>query len=129
MPGARGLRLHPRPGHACVTGTHSHLADGGTVCWQPGPGETVRHAVDAEWEDQALPPALARRMPDAAARDPWGAWTRAEVCAKLLDVPILVWVTTRDWPAEGEALVDGRRLHLSTHRVGGLVVSLGRLEP
>ena len=28
-----------------------------------------------------------------------------------------------------ELVVDGRRLHIVTHRVEGLVVSLGRLEP
>ncbi|HEY5183617.1 MAG TPA: hypothetical protein VIM19_01650 [Actinomycetes bacterium] len=34
---------------------------------------------------------LGRQCNDPAAEF-WAAWTRAEVCAKLTDTPILVWV-------------------------------------
>lgn len=125
LPEVPGLRLHPAREHACATGTHSHLADGRTLCLDPAHvGGTVR-AVDGELAGQVVPAALARRLTPAQLRDPWAWWTRAEVCAKLCDVPILVWLATRVLPAEGVVDVDGVRVRLATHHVAGLVVSVG----
>lgn len=79
--------------------------------------------MDAEVADQVVPPALARRL--AGVADPWGAWTRAEVCSKLFDVPILVWVTTQPWPSEGSVHYGGMRAVVATLRRDGMVVSVG----
>lgn len=126
--GLPGLRLE-EPGHRCDVGTHSRLADGRTLCWRPPDHSGRGHAVDGELASRVVAPALARRLPPGGRADPWGWWTRAEVCAKLLDVPVVVWVSTRDWPREGAQVVDGHEIHLSTHRGHGLVVSLGVLSP
>ena len=93
----------------------------------PVPG--ARHAVDGELAEQPVPRALSGRLPGDGDADPWGWWTRAEVCAKLFDVPILVWISTRGWPAEGDQVVGDHRLQVSTHRTHGLVLSLGSLVP
>lgn len=122
----RGLRLHTSRGHACAAGTHSRLSDGRTLCWQPGDSARAGHAVDGELADQAVPDVIARRL-GPGVDDPWGRWTRAEVCAKLADVPILVWITTRDWPPAGDVEVDGTRIRLVTHQVAGVVISLGKV--
>jgi hypothetical protein len=47
------------------------------------------------------------------------------VCAKLLDVPVLVWWTRHGWPAEGRLHHGGRTVELTTLRWGGLVCSFG----
>jgi hypothetical protein len=108
--------------HRC-TGTHSRLADGRRLCWDPPVLGRWRVVLDAELAEQVVPPALARRL--AGAGDPWGAWTRAEVCSKLFDVPVVVWVTTRGWPPVGPVSYDGAALTVATLRREGLVVSVG----
>lgn len=108
--------------HRCA-GTHTRLADGRRLCWAPPVNGEWRVALDAELADQVVPPALSRRL--AGIADPWGAWTRAEVCSKLFDVPVLVWVTTRSWPSEGDVHHGGRVATVATLRREGMVVSVG----
>jgi hypothetical protein len=114
--------------HSCRGGTHSRLADGRRVCWSPdGLGDGVGFAIDAELAGQAVPPALGRRTGTLDPEWFWPAWTRAEVGAKLFDVPILVWFTTiapdrRDAGASDEVAV-------LTTLTDGLVVSYGLRAP
>lgn len=71
------------------------------MCWQAGavlPGH--RHAVDAEILGQPVPRALARRAAGLPPERVWWLWTRAEARAKVLDVPILVWISRVDWLAD-----------------------------
>lgn len=128
------MRLHPGP-HTCAAGTHSRLADGRTVCWFAPRSPGARYAVDAELAEQPVTTALARRLPDQGRIDPWGWWTRAEVCAKLLDVPIIVWLARHGWPGPGTVPVPaglgGREpsaLEVATHRTEGIVLSVGCLR-
>ena len=76
-------------------GARSHLADGRVVSWSPPPTPGLRVAVDAEIADQPVPPALARRFGIDRPELFWPRWTAVEVACKLLDVPILVWLSQR----------------------------------
>lgn len=79
----------------------SYLSDGRGVGWNP-PSTTSRWqaALDAERLDQRVPVVLQRLARRGSGLDPtslpaeqlWQQWTRAEVLAKLLDVPILTWI-------------------------------------
>ncbi|KGN36928.1 hypothetical protein [Knoellia subterranea] len=99
------------------------------LCWQPDGAREGDFAVDGELTSGGFPPSLARRLVEDGREDPWGDWTRAEVCAKLADVPIVVWIRSRAWPDGDEVNVGGRRIRLVTHRVDDLVVSLGEVVP
>ncbi|MDF8262940.1 hypothetical protein [Luteipulveratus flavus] len=73
----------------------SYLADGRGVAWDPPGRGGCRLAVDAELAAQRVPGAVVRRArltEPVEPQDFWARWTRAEVLAKLLDVPILLWV-------------------------------------
>jgi len=63
--------------------------------------------VDAEYADQPVPTALARRF---GTMDFWTRWTRAEVCAKLAGTPILLWLDAHGLPAD-PAAGTGYRVH------------------
>jgi hypothetical protein len=129
--------------HSCDSGTHTRLPDGRQLCWDPGDllaGTAC--AVDAEIVSGPLPRAVvasARRrgragpatqaagrhadvMPtaDGASERLWGLWTRAEVRAKLRDVPILAWIDVVDWAADEDAspsLLRRLRVGVSTRSV------------
>jgi len=106
-------------GTDCVR-VHSWTSDGRRVCWNPGAG--VVGAVDAESRHARVPASLARRYP-LPRPDFWVAWTRAEVHAKLLGVPILSWLKAHGlggWEVPG--------IRTATHDVEDLVVTVGRLE-
>ncbi len=95
-----------RPPHGAPVRTH--LADGLVVSWSPPhPSDGTRYAVDAEYTDQPVPAAMARRY---GSEDFWTRWTRAEVCAKLADTPILVWLATYGLPPDPAART-GHRVH------------------
>jgi hypothetical protein len=73
----------------------SYLADGRLVQWRP-PVAALRSicdwAVDAEIAAQLVPVSLAERT---GVGDPdvfWPRWTAVEVAAKLLDVPVVMWL-------------------------------------
>jgi len=74
------------------SGARSYLGDGRRVTWSPlTPAGTVI-AVDAELAHQPVPRSLGRRFGTADPFDFWRLWTTNEVAAKLLDVPILLWL-------------------------------------
>lgn len=124
------LELVDAPGsHHCEGGTHSRLADGRALCWRPElHANTIGYAVDAEIAAQPLPPALLARLGAPRDGEPvtfWEAWTRAEVCAKLFDVPILVWITRHGLPASSPVRRGPETVHYATAGVGDLVVTYG----
>ncbi|WOQ16765.1 hypothetical protein [Raineyella sp. W15-4] len=102
----RGPQGGTRPAYGSPTRTH--LPDGTVLSWRPADLSVVeRYALDAEYTDQRVPAALARRF---GREDFWTRWTRAEVCAKLTDTPILVWIGTHGLPAD-PAAGTGLRVH------------------
>jgi hypothetical protein len=112
--------------HGCEGGgAHSRLADGRQWCWRPGRPLGRGWALDVELADQPVSAALGRRLPPD---DPWAWWTRAEVCAKLFAVPIIVWVTREGWPSMGPVHHQGALAHVGTLKVDGVVASLGWLQ-
>lgn len=110
-------------------GARSYLADGRLVSWAPPGHPDLRWAIDAELADQPVPPALARRCGCADPALFWPCWTRAEVSAKLLDIPILVWVRRYGLaPDAGDGAGRGPDygvLALRTSGHEGLVVTYG----
>ena len=101
--------VRPAPGAPVRT----HLPDGTVLSWRPAtpdvatPDVAARYAVDAEYADQPVPAAMARRFGPA---DFWTRWTRAEVCAKLADTPILLWLDAYGLPVD-PAAGTGHRVH------------------
>lgn len=114
-----------RAGHSCVGGVHTHTADGRLLCWRTTGLTRLLRAVDAEVCHQPVPPALARRAPNLSADQFWVRWTRAEVRAKLHDVPIITWITTVSWQTDGDLDPPA---DLVTVRDSDLVVSYGLLQ-
>jgi len=94
----------------------SYLADGRLVQWRP-PAAALSSicgwAVDAEIAAQLVPVALAERT---GVGDPdvfWPRWTAVEVAAKLLDVPVVMWLAEHGLSARvatGHGVV-GRTVH------------------
>ncbi|AKU18817.1 hypothetical protein VV02_10615 [Luteipulveratus mongoliensis] len=77
--------------------SRTYLADGRGVAWTALAPNGFRLAIDAELVAQRVPPAVVRRARLTEPVEPvdfWRRWTQAEVLAKLLDVPILLWVRT-----------------------------------
>lgn len=109
----------------------SHLSDGRAVAWTAPSPRGCRLAVDAELLGQRVPPVLLRRAGVAAdlpERDVWRQWTRAETVAKLLDVPILLWVREHGLTVPAGA-GDEAPLALRTVEHAGLVVTMGIRGP
>ncbi|MBB2985449.1 hypothetical protein [Terracoccus luteus] len=146
---ADAVRLTParvvadRAGHRCDRGAHSYLPDGRALCWQPVGRAPRMYAVDAEPLRAAVPPALQRRTGSIAPQVFWAAWTRAEVRAKLRGIPIITFVTTVDWVADGDVApgdlapggggVEAGTVAVVTTTLddgaGPLVISYGVLDP
>lgn len=117
--------------HECLRGTHSRVADGRLLCWDPweilddggrapdGPRRWV--ALDAEQVGARPPRAIARLAGDPDATRFWWLWTRAEARAKIRDVPILTWLRTTDWQSDGDiAAADAVGLRVALpHRGAG----------
>jgi hypothetical protein len=101
----------------------SHLADGRMVAWRPLLPAGTPIAVDAEIAAQAVPSALRRRFGMHDPTEFWPAWTRVEVCCKLLHVPILRWLSAYGMTSEGAGP------QMTTLAVDGLVVTCGVLDP
>jgi len=123
-----GLTIEPAAGHSCVGGTHSRVADGRIVCWSPSPSGPEQYAVDAELAAQPVPPHLERRW-----RGRWGshaafwdAWCATEVCAKLLDIPVVV-MASRGPVGASPVSRDGQTVTYAVERRGDLVVAFGVL--
>lgn len=74
----------------------SYLADGRGVAWTPCATDAGRFAIDAELAGRPVPPALARRANTADPETFWTRWTACEATAKVLDLPVLSWLS---WPA------------------------------
>lgn len=70
---------------------------------------------------------MASRWPTAEPEAFWRAWTRAEVSAKLLDVPILTWLTR--WGLQLDDTPRARGIETHLVRIGDLVVCFGRRVP
>jgi len=122
------LVVEPAATHTCTGGTHSRVADGRVVCWSPPARRGQAHAVDAEIATQVVPPHLGRRWRGlVGAHDSfWSAWCATEVCAKLLDVPIIV-LAAQGPVGASPATVDDRTVTYAVRREGDLVVALGIL--
>ncbi len=111
-------------GHVCAGGAHTRTDDGRLLCWQTSGLPRLRRAIDAELCDQEVPPALARRAPGLTRAEFWACWTRAEVRAKVRDIPIITWITTVAWQIDGDL---DPAAEVITSRHGDLVVSYGVL--
>lgn len=88
------------------------------MCWRPDVPVGTAVAVDAENAGQPVPTALGRRH-RVPAEQFWRDWTRAEVRAKLADVPVLVWISRHgltDATGSGQVVTD---------RCDDLIVSVG----
>ncbi|WOP19832.1 hypothetical protein [Raineyella sp. LH-20] len=102
----RGPQGGSRPPYGAPTRTH--LPDDTVLSWRPADLSGIaRYALDAEYADRPVPVALARRF---GGEDFWARWTRAEVCAKLTDTPILVWIRLHGLPTD-PAAGTGLRVH------------------
>ena len=108
----------------------SYLADGTLVQWRPpidARPDVMRWAVDAEIGTQAVPRALADRTGVRQPERFWPRWTAIEVTAKLLDVPIVMWLAEHGLSARAAA---GHGVVLRTVRRADLVITVGgRLTP
>jgi hypothetical protein len=98
----------------------TYLADGRRICWHRQAPDGWRLAVDAERASQPVPPSLGNRVATTSPSDFWPAWTRTEVVCKLLDVPVLVWLTLHGLHSEPPAV----QLH-TVVTADGLVVTVG----
>jgi hypothetical protein len=119
--GPADIAIHP-PARARMPGApgaRSHLADGRVVSWSPRLPPGVQVAVDAEIADQSVPRALARRFGTDRPDMFWPQWTAVEVACKVLDVPIMVWLSVRGLQG------DPDRVLTATFVAGDLVVSVG----
>jgi len=97
----------------------SHLADGRVVSWSPPLTAGVRAAVDAEIAGQPVPASLARRFGIDRPEVFWPRWTAVEVACKLLDVPVVVWLSQRGLRH------DPLRVRVATFQMSGVVVTVG----
>lgn len=98
----------------------TYLADGRRICWHRPEPYGWRLAVDAELTTQPVPPSLDNRVATDSPSQFWRAWTRTEVVCKLLDVPVLVWLTRHGLHTEPPSV------HLRTLiTADGLVVTVG----
>jgi hypothetical protein len=121
------LVIEPADRHTCVAGTHSRTADGRIVCWSvPVPAVC---AVDAEMVTQPVPAALSRRWAIADPATFWPRWTATETVAKLVDVPVVVWLRRFGLVDSGGDAGPGGRVALQSRIVGDLVVTQGVLLP
>lgn len=137
QPGASSLRLlaQRQPAdllpadarHACQQRVHSHLADGRLLCWQPTGSPRLSFAIDAELEQQPVPPALAHRCGIGDPEVFWPLWTRAETRAKLHGIPILVWLRTHAWLTESDDDRTSQTGAVVTTVRDGVVVSYGAI--
>ncbi|MEO8852088.1 MAG: hypothetical protein ABI360_10210 [Allobranchiibius sp.] len=108
-------------------GVRSYLPDGRGVVWIAPLDDSITRAVDVE---PARGPVSARLAKRVGTDDPavvWSLWTRAEVAAKLLDLPVLSWL---GWPglvlpgplAEQLSLTS---FSLPDQPTGGILVTCG----
>lgn len=110
-----------------MAGVRTYLPDGRAVVWAPPHEPATAHAVDAEPAYARVSSRLARRV---GSDDPvvvWPLWTRAEVLAKLLHLPVLSWLA---WPGlvPPAALADQvalRTLLVPDDATGGICVTCG----
>lgn len=120
--------IEPAAGHSCSGGTHSRTRDARIVCWNP-PAAGFRVAVDAEVAGQAVPGPLARRWGTGDPGVFWRWWTATEVAAKLVDEPIMAWVSNSPPVTENPVRARCGTVWWSTGRTQGLQVTHGLLEP
>lgn len=88
----RDIEIAPARADPQSPGARSYLGDGRRVTWSPHRTAGTSIAVDAELAHQPVPPSLGRRFGAVDPLDFWRLWTTNEVAAKLLDVPILLWL-------------------------------------
>lgn len=113
----------PAPCEADCCGAHSWTADGRRVCWRPGRDLLTRQvAIDAEVTTQSVPSPMQRRW-RLSREDFWASWTRAEVQAKLHDVPILAWLTRHG--LTGRAGSDRDHVQTWSAHVDDLTICVG----
>jgi hypothetical protein len=126
------LQRYAVPGHLVIApadevratgaGVRSYLADGRGVTWNL-PDELIPHAaIDAELATQPVTSRIARRTGSTEPEVVWPRWTRCEVVAKLLDLPVLSWL---DWPG---LIVPGeltRRVVVEHVRLDDVLVCCG----
>jgi len=86
--------VRPRGSHVTTSPSRavSYLDDGRQVTWELAKRPHRRIACDAERLDQAVPRTLRHKFGVSDPESFFASWTRAEVSAKLSDIPILVWL-------------------------------------
>ncbi|WP_145225865.1 hypothetical protein [Rudaeicoccus suwonensis] len=100
----------------------SYVADGRAVAWNPVVPQGVSAAIDAEIALQPVSPALARRLRCDDPDEVWPRWTRCEVAAKLLNLPVLSWL---NWPNLEVPAAFVRRVVMAQVVVGDVLVCCG----
>jgi len=139
--GRRPVTVGDRAGHTCRGGAHSYLSDGRVVCWvaplagarpaaaasqgtpESASSPTTRYAVDAELVDRPPPAYVASRW-DASGSSFWQLWCATEVVAKIVDRPIITFVTGSP-VTDSPAVHDGWVVHWLAEQVDEVLVVVG----
>ena len=121
------LVIESAKAHICASGAHSHTRDGRIVCWAPGV-ESIQVAVDAEAVEQPVPGLLARRWRCAEPDLFWTLWTATEVASKLVNTPILAWISTSSPVRASPCSVAGGTVWWLSGITHGLRISYGFLS-
>lgn len=102
-----------------IHGARSYLGDGRRVSWSPLRTADTLIAVDAELTHQQVPRSLGHRFGADDPLDFWRRWTTNEVAAKLLDVPILLWLARYGLPFQVRGVTT------KTFQIDDVVISCG----
>lgn len=116
------LAVVPSGTPAAPGARRSHLPDGRIVVWSPPLDQP--YAVDAE-DARRDPPATLANATSLSPQEFWRAWTRCEVIAKLLDLPLASWLR---WPNLTPPVELTRRVAMVTAELPGepdLTISCG----
>lgn len=107
------LVTEPKEIYPGYPGARSYDHTGNRLNWLPGPVVEQADRIACDFEDRSRPveKALASLVPER--EDFYVFWTRAEVCAKLLDIPIVAFL--RD-PKKAEGKIELKTLHLGESR-------------
>lgn len=120
--------IEPSSTHICPGGAHSRTRDGRIVCWTPSVAD-IRVAVDAEVAGQTVPGLLARRWRCSEPDLFWKLWTATEVASKLVNIPILAWISTTQPIRTSPCPVAGGTVWWLSGITQGLRLSYGFLAP
>lgn len=103
-------------------GVRSHLGDGRGLAWLVPEELAYRAAIDAEPATAPVSGHIARCARSTRPDVVWPRWTQCEVTAKLLDLPVLSWLS---WPGLVVPGEFARRVRVGFVRVEDVLVCCG----